>query len=99
MIKKGSQQKRDLLACVEEQFNSFETVRNQHEKYIKKLFHQLDVVYRPFSRITQTIDCYISNCIKNAFCRTFSKSERVVGNPTAEQCYGCNKFFVEKKKF
>lgn len=36
--------------------------------------------------------------MKNAFCGTFSKSNRGVKNPTAEQCYGCNKYFTEKKK-
>ena len=64
---------------------------------MKKLFYTIDVVYKPISKITQTIDYYFSNSMRNAYRRNFSKGKRGVENPIAEQCYGCNKFFVEKK--
>ena len=89
---------RDLSACVKDWFNGFEIAKDLRKKEIRDLFYPIDIVYKPISNIKQTIDYYFSKFMRNAYQETFSKGKRGVKNSSAEQWYGCNKFFVERKK-
>ena len=51
---------------------------------------------RPVSKINQTINCHFLKSMRNAY---WAARERKRGNEatTADQCYACNKFFVDRK--
>ena len=55
--------KRGLLACVEERFNVFEIVRKLTEDQRKENSQPIDSVYKPVSKISQTINCYFSESV------------------------------------
>ena len=56
----------------------------------------IDVAYKPFSRIDQIVNCYFTSSIRNAYCTAIHLKKGL--EITSEQCYACNKFFVQKKK-
>ena len=60
LIKKVPQNKdiaqRDLSACVEERFNGSGIVRKLNKNERRRLFKPIDIVYRPASKINQTIN-------------------------------------------
>ena len=84
---------------MEKRFNSFEIVRNLREKELRKFFTPVDVVFKPVSKTQQTIDCYLADSIGDVYRGAISKGKRGVKYPTAEQCYGSSKFFIQKKSF
>ena len=84
---------------MEKQFNGFEIVRNLREKELRKFFTPVDMVHKPRYKTQQTIDCYLANSMRGAYCEVISNRKRGVEYPTAEQCYGCRKFFTQKKSF
>ena len=50
----------DLSACVEERFNGFEIVSKLIENEKEELLKPIDIVYKPVSKLNQTIDCCFS---------------------------------------
>ena len=88
--------RRGLSACVEEQFNSFDIVRRIAENEQKENYVAVDVVYTPVLRIDQIINCYFTSSMRNAY-RAASHLKKGLEITAAEQCYACNKFFVQKK--
>ena len=58
---------RDLSTCVEECFKGFDIVRKLTENEVKELFKPTDIVYRPVLKLNQTINCYFSESMRNAF--------------------------------
>lgn len=63
---------RDLSTCIKARFNIF---RNLNEKQMKKLFYPIDIVYKFILKITQTVDYYFPNSIRNAHRGTFRKKK------------------------
>ena len=81
---------------VEKRFNGFEIVRKVTEDQRKENFQPIEIVYKPVSKISQTINCYFSKSMRNAY--------HVVGDlkkgkdvSSVDQCFACNKFFTQKK--
>ena len=62
LVKKVPQNKnvieRDFSACVEECFKGFDVVRKLTENERKKLFKQIDIVYKPMSKLNQIINYF-----------------------------------------
>ena len=58
---------KDLSACAETHFNSFEVVRRMAENELKQLYKPVGIVYRPVSRIDQIINYYFSKSMRNAY--------------------------------
>ena len=88
--------KRDLSACAEERFNGFKTVRKLIEDQRKETFQPIYIVYKPVSKISQTIICYFSKSTRNAYhvvC-DLKKGKYVT---SADLFFACNKFFMQKK--
>ena len=101
MIKKLPKSKnsvrRDLLAFVEERFNSFQIIRQLNQYKPNKDFKPIDIVYKPISNLKQKINCYFSTSRRNAY-RVNSEQENDQNRAsTAKQCFACNKFFIERK--
>ena len=88
--------KRDLSAFIEERFNGFEIVRKLTEDQRKENFQLIDIVYKPVSKISQTINCYFSKSKRNAY-RIVSGLKKGKGVTSADQCFTYNKFFIQKK--
>ena len=99
LIKKVPQNKnifqKYLSVCVEEHFNGFQIVRRITENERKQFFKPIDIMYRPVSKINQTINCYFSKSMRKAY-RAVRERERGNEMTTADQCYACNKFFVKR---
>ena len=87
--------KRDLSAYAEERFNGFDIVRKFTENERKKLFKQIDIVNKLMSKLNQIIN-YSSKSMRNAY-QAISYLKKGKEKTTAEQCYACNKFFIQKK--
>ena len=70
LIKKGPQKsiiQKDLLACVEEQFNGFETVRKLSLNQMKNDYKPLNIIYKPVASSEQPVDCYFTSCMRNTY--------------------------------
>ena len=71
LIKKVPQNKnvvqRDIPACVEKPFNGFDIVRKLTGNEVKELLKPTDIVHRPISKLNQTINCYFSESMRNAY--------------------------------
>lgn len=62
----------------------------------RKEFRPLDLAYKPINRIDQNIDFYFSKLMRKAY-RVVSNKKNGVESTTADQCFACNKLFIEKK--
>ena len=95
--KRENSVRRDLLAFVEERLNSFQIIRQLNQYEPKKDFKPIDIVYKPISNLKQKINCYFSTSRRNAY-RVNSEQESDQNRAsTAEQCFACKKFFIERK--
>ena len=99
LIKNAPQNKnvvqRDLWAYVEERLYGFDIVRKPTENEKKELFKPIGIVYKPVSKVNQIINCYFSKSMRNAYRAISDKKGKE--STTVEQCYACNKFFIQKK--
>ena len=86
---------RDLSACVEERFNGFHLVRKLAENEMRQNFKLIDIVYKPVRKVNQIMGCYFSFLMRNAYRVTSEKKGQNVSTP--DQCFACNKFFIERK--
>ena len=84
---------RDLSACVEERFNIFELAKILAENLTRQKYRFINIAYKPVSKINQTINCYFTTSMRNAY-REVSRKNNV--STTADQCFGCNKFFIKR---
>ena len=57
---------KELLACVQERFNGFQLVKRLGETERRHFYRPIDIVYKPVSKISQTVNCYFSKSMKNA---------------------------------
>ena len=85
---------RDLSGCVEGRFNSFELAKKLAENLTRQKYKTINIAYKPVSKINQTINCYFTTSMRNAY-QEVSRKNNV--STTADQCFGCNKFFIKKK--
>ena len=88
---------RELSACAEERFNSFKLVKKLTENSIRHLYRPIDIVYKPVSDINQIINCFFVVSMSNAYRLVSNKTKNSLSITTADQCYSCNKFFIERK--
>ena len=88
---------RELSACAEECFNSFKLVKKVTENSIRHLYRPIDIVYKPVSDINQIINCFFAVSMSNAYRLVSNKTKNSLSITTADQCYSCNKFFIERK--
>lgn len=58
------------------------------------MFKPLDIVYKPVEKIDQVLNCYFSSLIRQVYC---VKRDRGMELTTANQCFACNKFFIQSK--
>ena len=96
MPQKRNVVQRDLSACVEEQFNEFDIVWRIAENKQQENYVAVGIVYKPVSRIDQIVNCYFTSSVRNAY-RAASHLKKGLEITAAEQCYACNKFFLQKK--
>ena len=85
---------RDLSTRVEDRLNGFEVVKSLKQKDMWNLFYPIEIVYRPISNIKQTIIIFQS-LWETRTEEHLAKARRRFEKLSAEQCYGCNKCFVE----
>ena len=71
---------KDLSACAETHFNSFEVVRRMAENELKQLYKPVGIVYRPVSRIDQIINYYFSKSMRNAYWVLTKNNRRCIYN-------------------
>ena len=88
---------RERSACVEEHFNGFNLVKKLTENSIRQLYRLIDIVYKPVSDINQIINCFFTVSMRNPYRVVSNKTKKSFSITTADQCYGCNKFFIERK--
>ena len=67
------------------------------ENSIRQLYRSIDIVYKPVSDINQIINCFFAVSIRNAYRVVSNKTKNSLSITTADQSYGCNKFFIERK--
>ena len=98
LIKKVPKEKniaqRKLSACVEKRFNGFGLVKKLDENLIRQNYKSINIVYKPVPKINQIINCYFTISMRNVY-RVVSDKNNVF--TTTDQCFGCNKFFIERK--
>ena len=87
----------ELIACNKESFNGLELVKNFTENSIKQLYKAIDLVYKLVSDVDQIINCFFAVSMRNAYRVVSNKTKDSVSITTADRCYGCNEFFIEKK--
>lgn len=61
------------------------------------MFKPLDVVYKPLSKIDQTVNCYFSKSTRNAYQLLKNKGKHGIELLTADQYFAYNNFFAQKK--
>ena len=67
------------------------------ENSIRQLCRSINIVYKPVSVINQIINCSVAVSMRNAYRVVSNKTKNSLSITTTDQCYGCNKFFIEKK--
>ena len=67
------------------------------ENSIRQLCRSIDIVYKPVSVINQIINCSVAVSMRNTYRVVSNKTKNSLSITTTDQCYGCNKFFIEKK--
>ena len=67
------------------------------ENSIKQLYRPIDIVYKPVSDINEIINCFLAVYMRNAYRVASNKTKNSLSIRTADQCYGCNNFFIERK--
>ena len=72
-------------------------VKKLTENSIKQFFKPIDFVYKLVSEVNQIINCFFAVSMRNAYRQVSNKTKDSVSITTADHCYGCNKFFIEKK--
>ena len=64
---------------------------------MKKYYKPLNIIYKLVSSIEQPVDYYLTSYMRNAYRVVRSKGKRSLEATTAEQCYVCDKFFIQRK--
>ena len=64
---------------------------------IRQLYRPIDIVYKPLSDINQIMNWFFAVSLRNAYRVVSNKTKNSLFITTADQCYGCNKFFIEIK--
>ena len=64
---------------------------------IRQLCRPIDILSKPVSDINQIINCFFAVSMRNAYPVVSSKTKNSLSITTADQCYGCNKLFIERK--
>ena len=62
----------------------------------QKIFKPLNIVYKLVMKIDQMENCYFSQSMKQAYCVLGNRGKRSMESATDEECFGCNKFFIQK---
>ena len=94
ILKGKNTAQRELSACVEERFNGFGLVKKLAENLVRQNYKPIDIDYKPVSKINQIINCYFTPLMRNTH-RVVSGKNNV--STIADQCFDCNKFFIERK--
>ena len=63
---------------------------------IEERFNGFKIIYKPVSKISQTINYYFSKSMRNAY-RVVSDLKKGKDVTSADQRFACNKFFIQKK--
>ena len=63
----------------------------------KKNFKPIDIVYKPISNLKQKINRYFSTSMRNVYKVNSEQKSGQNRASTAEKCFACNKFFIERK--
>ena len=58
-----------------------------------KNFQPIDIVFKPVTKINQTINCYLSKLMRNSY-RVLSNLKKDKDVTSADQCFPCNKYFI-----
>ena len=66
-LKGKDESRRELSACVEQEFNGYELLRNHLNSNEKQNFVLIDIVYAPTLDDTKEIQCYFAHDISLAF--------------------------------
>lgn len=61
------------------------------------MFKSLDIVYKPLSKIDQTVNCYFSKSTRNAYWLLKNKGKDGMELLTADQYFAYNNFSAPKK--
>lgn len=98
MIKKTPKGKnisqRDLPACIEECFNGFHLVRKLAQNEMRQNFKPINIVYKLMKKLNQIIDSFFpfdEKCLLPDFRKKWQNVSMT------NQCFTCNKFFIERK--
>ena len=97
MLRAKNTVQRELSACVEEHFNDFNLVKKITKNSISQLYRSIDILYMSASDINQIINCAFVVSMRNTYQVVSNKTKNSLSITTADQCYGCNKFFIERK--
>ena len=63
----------------------------------KRIFKALNIVYRPVRKIYQIVNYYFSVSMRQAYHMLRDRGKRGMESTAAQQCFDCNKFFIQKK--
>ena len=89
---------KDLSACVEDHFNSFEIVKKFQEGERKKMYRPLDFVYKHVKNIDQIVSCCFLPSMRQAYCVVLrDRGKQGMESTTAGQCYACQKLFIQAR--
>ena len=65
---------------------------------MKKLFYTIDIVYKPISKIAQTIDYYFSNSMRNAYRKPVAKVREELRTQLLSNAMAVTSSLSKKKK-
>ena len=103
LLKKGhetNEMQKDVLSCVEIQYNGFDVTRCMCEKEQQLEFQSIDIVFKPVKHIYEIIKCYCTNGFNQTFIAKYQtcKNDKI-HTTSAYICYYCKNYCISKKIF
>ena len=83
------------MSCIIGKFNSFNIVRLELDRKLRRELCAIDTIYKPVRSDKENLNCYFTTQINLAYKTSFSKADKI-RHGTASQCYFCLKYFGRK---
>ena len=87
-----------LLSCITEKYNSYQTISIEFGRKERKNFKPIDIIYKSTKNPEKSPLCYFTPDISKAYHNLYSSGDKTKHQYCACQCYYCNKFFTREER-
>ena len=97
-LKEKNKMKRELSACVIQNFNGYKLIRNSLNSKERKDFVPVDIVYEPVLNENKSIECFFAPKIYLGYTTAVERTKKgkeIIERCVAGQCHYCNNFFIK----